>query len=56
MNTKLIELGLRADLRAWCKTTDYGPVLSDLVAKASAALADAGIKDPDPTVYYMERK
>ena len=56
MNTKLIDLGLQADLRASCKTTDYGLVLSDLVAKAPAALAAAGVKGPDRTVYYMERK
>ena len=44
------------ELRAWCKTSDYGEVLNDLLAKAPAALAQASIKGPVKTVYYVERK
>jgi len=29
---------------------------SDLIAKAPGALAAAGVKCPDRTVYYMERR
>lgn len=56
VNAKLIDNGTSVELRAWCKTTDFGGVSSDLIAKAPAALAAAGIKGPDRTVYYMERK
>lgn len=55
-NTKLIDLGTQIELRAWCRTGDYGGVLSDLIAKVPAALAAAGVKGPDRTVYYVERK
>jgi small conductance mechanosensitive channel len=56
MNLKLLDLGMQLELRAWSKTTDYAPVLSDLVARIPAALAAADIKGPDRTVYYVERK
>jgi small conductance mechanosensitive channel len=56
LNTKLIDHGIQVELRVWAKTTDFGGVSSDLIAKAPAALAAAGIKGPDRTVYYMERK
>ncbi len=55
-NTKLIDNGTQIELRVWCKTTDYAALSSDLVAKAPAALTTAGIKGPDKTVYYMERR
>jgi small conductance mechanosensitive channel len=55
-NTKLIDLGTQIELRAWCLTSDYGAVLSDLIAKVPAALGAAGVKGPDRTVYYVERK
>ena len=55
-NTKLIELGTQVELRVWCKTPDYAPLSSDLLAKCPKALGDAGIKGPDKTVYYEERK
>lgn len=55
-NVKLIDLGLMIELRAWCKTGDYGAVLGDLLAKVPPALAAAGLRHPDRTVYYVERK
>lgn len=55
-NTKLIDLGTQVELRAWCNTADYAPLVSDLLAKCPKALGDAGIKGPDRTVYYEERK
>jgi len=55
-NTKLIDMGTQVELRCWCKTGDFGGLGSDLIAKAPQALADAGIKGPDRTVYYVERK
>ncbi len=55
-NTKLIDLGTNVDLRVWCKTSDYGAVLNDLLAQCPAALGKANVKGPDKTVYYVERK
>jgi small conductance mechanosensitive channel len=55
-NAKLIDGGTLIELRAWCKTADYGGLMNDLVAKGPEALAGAGIKGPDKTVYYVERK
>jgi small conductance mechanosensitive channel len=55
-NVKLIDGGTQVELRVWCKTADYGDVLSDLVARGPAALASAGILGPDKTVYYVERR
>lgn len=55
-NTKLIDLGTQVERRAWCNTADYAPLMSDLLAKCPKALADAGIKGPDRTIYYEERK
>lgn len=56
MNTKLIDLGTQVELRVWAKTTELGGVTSDLIAKAPAALAAAGIRPPDRTVYYQKRE
>jgi len=55
-NTKLIEGGTQVELRAWCNTGDFAALSSDLLAKCPKALGDAGIKGPDKTVYYVERK
>ena len=55
-NTKLVDLGTNVELRVWCKTGDYGAVLNDLLAQCPAALAQANVKGPDKTVYYVERK
>ena len=55
-NTKLIDGGTQVELRAWCKTADYAALSSDLLAETPKALADASIKGPDKTVYYVERK
>jgi small conductance mechanosensitive channel len=55
-NVKLIDLGTQMELRCWCRTADFGGLGSDLIARAPQALADAGIKGPDRTVYYVERK
>lgn len=55
-NAKFIDNGTAVELRAWCKTSDFGAVSSDLIAKAPSALAAAGVKGPDRTVYYQERR
>lgn len=55
-NARLIEGGTQVELRVWCKTADYAALLDDLIARAPIALAEAGIKGPDKTVYYVERK
>ncbi len=55
-NLKLIDGGTQVELRAWCKTGDYGALLSDLIAQCPPALAAAGVKGPDKTLYYVERK
>lgn len=55
-NTKFIDNGSQIELRAWCKTSDYNALLSDLIAKGPGALAAAGIKGPDRTIFYTERK
>lgn len=55
LNTKLIDLGTQVELRVWARTSDLAAVNSDLIAKTPAALAAAGVKAPDRTVYYMER-
>lgn len=55
-NVKLIDLGTQIELRCWCKNADFGGLGSDLIAKPPKALAEAGIKGPDRTVYYVERK
>ncbi len=56
VNAKFIDNGTAVELRAWCKTVDFAALSSDLIEKAPGALAAAGIKGPDRTVYYMERK
>ena len=56
VNAKFIDNGTAIELRAWCKTTDFAALSSDLIERAPGALAKAGIKPPDRTVYYMERK
>jgi small conductance mechanosensitive channel len=55
-NTKFVDGGTQIELRAWCKTGDYGGVLSDLLARIPPALAAVGVKGPDKTLYYVERK
>ncbi len=55
-NTKLIDGGTQIELRAWCQTGDFAALSSDLLAHAPKALGEAGIKGPDKTVYYVERK
>lgn len=55
-NTKLIDNGTQVELRAWCKTPDYAALSSDLIARAPDAFAQAGIKGPDRTIFYTERK
>ncbi len=55
-NVKLVDGGTQVEVRAWCKTPDYGDVLGEMIAKVPAALAAANIKGPDKTVYYVERK
>ena len=55
-NIKLIDGGTQVELRAWCQTGDYASLSSDLLAETPKALAEAGIKGPDKTIYYVERK
>ena len=55
-NLKLIDGGTQVELHAWCKTGDFGAVTSDLVAGAPATLAAAGIKGPDKSVVFVERR
>ena len=55
-NARLIIGGTQVELRVWCKTADYAALLEDLIARAPITLAEAGIKGPDKTVYYVERK
>jgi small conductance mechanosensitive channel len=55
-NVKFIDNGTSVELRAWCKTADFAALSSDLISAAPGALAAAGIKGPDRTVYYTERK
>lgn len=55
-NAKFIDNGTAVELHAWCKTADFAALSSDLIAKAQGALGTAGIKGPDRTVYYTERK
>lgn len=56
VNAKFIDNGTAVELRAWCKTVDFAALSSDLIEKAPGTFAAAGIKGPDRTVYYMERK
>jgi len=55
-NVKLVDGGTLVELRAWCKTLDYADLMHRLLAQVPAALAQEGIKGPDKTVYYVERK
>lgn len=55
-NTKFIDNGTAVELRVWCKTSDFGALSSDLIARAPGVLAAAGIKPPDRTIFYSERK
>lgn len=55
-NLKFIDGGTLVEVHAWCKTSDYGGVLSDLVSDIPPALAAAGIKGPDKSVVFVERK
>jgi small conductance mechanosensitive channel len=55
-NVKFIELGTQIELRAWCRTGDYAGVQSDFIGQLPAVLAAAGVKGPDRTVFYVERK
>lgn len=56
VNTKFVDNGTAVELRVWCKTGDFAAFSSDLIARAPGALAAVGIKGPDRTVYYSERK
>jgi small conductance mechanosensitive channel len=56
VNLKLIDGGTLIELHAWCKTPEFGAVSSDLIARAPDALAGAGIKGPDKSVVFVERK
>jgi small conductance mechanosensitive channel len=55
-NTKFIDNGTAVELRVWCKTTDFAALSSDFIARAPGVLAAAGIKGPDRTIFYTERK
>jgi len=55
-NVKLVDMGTLIELRAWCRTEVHASVVSDFLASIPAALSAAGIKGPDKTVYYVEKK
>jgi len=55
-NLKIIDGGTLVEIHAWCKTGDFGGVSSDLVAAIPPALAVAGIRAPDKSVVFVERK
>lgn len=55
-NVKLVDLGTQVELRVWCYTSDHSSLSSDLLAQAPAELEAAGVKGPDRTVYYVERR
>ncbi len=56
VNTKFIDGGTSVEVHGWCKTSDYGGVNSDLVAEIPLALATAGVRGPDKSVVFVERK
>ena len=56
VNLKLVDGGTQIELHAWGKTGDYGGIMSSLVAKAPSAFAEAGVKGPDKSVIFVERK
>lgn len=56
VNLKLIDGGTLIELHAWAKTGDFGTVTSNFVARAPGVLAQAGIKGPDKSVTFVERK
>ena len=56
VNLKLIDGGTQIELHAWCKTQDYGALMSRLVSQAPDAFAAEGIKGPDKSVVFVERK
>ncbi len=55
-NVKLVDGGTLIEVRAWCKTSDYGNLLNDMIERVPLALAEANFKGPDKTVYYVERR
>jgi len=56
VNLKLVEGGTLIELHAWTKTTSYGGTNSQIVAAAPPALAAAGVKGPDKSLVFVERK
>lgn len=56
VNLKLIDGGTSVEIHAWCKTSDFGGVSSDLIAEIPEVLALAGIRGPDKSVVFVERK
>ena len=56
VNLRLVDGGTLVELHAWVKTSDFASVTSNLVASAPSLLASAGIKPPDKSVVFVERK
>ena len=55
-NVKLIDGGTLVELRGWCRTKEYGDLMSDVVGNAPEALAAAGVKAPDKALHFIERR
>jgi small conductance mechanosensitive channel len=55
-NLKLVDGGTLVEVHAWCPTAIYGAVASDLIAAVPAAIAQAGIKGPEKSVVFVERR
>ncbi|MBM3844979.1 MAG: mechanosensitive ion channel [Verrucomicrobia bacterium] len=56
VNVKLVEGGTQVQLNAWCRTPDHGALMSSLISRAPGAFASAGIRGPDKSVVFVERK
>ena len=56
VNLRLIEGGTLVELHAWVKTSDFASVTSNLVESAPGLLGTAGVKGPDKSVVFVERK
>lgn len=56
VNLKLVDGGTLIELHAWTRTSDYGGTNSQIIAAAPPALAAAGVKGPDKSVVFVERK
>lgn len=56
VNLKLVDGGTMVELHAWCKTGEFGGITSQILARAPGAMAAVGVKGPDKSVVFVERK